>query len=48
MTIETEKLKTVRNFAAEKLVTPQTVYNWTKNGKAQLIIIDGVKFIKQS
>jgi predicted site-specific integrase-resolvase len=38
-------LKTVNNYAREKSVSTTTIYNWIKEGKVKVVIIDGVKFI---
>lgn len=43
--IDRTKLKTVRNYAVQKGVTPQQVYNWIKDKKVKAEIIDGVTFV---
>jgi hypothetical protein len=43
--IDRTKLKTVRNYALEKGVTAQQVYNWIKDKKVKSEMIDGVIFI---
>lgn len=39
------KLKTVKNFAVGEGVTPSYIYKLVKEGKMQLVLIDGVKFV---
>lgn len=43
--IDRRKLKTIRNFAKEKDITVQQIYNWIKDEKVKHTTIDGVKFI---
>jgi phage antirepressor YoqD-like protein len=43
--IDRTKLITVRNYAASKKVTTQQVYNWIKQQKVKIEVIDGVTFI---
>lgn len=43
--IDRTKLITVRNYAVQKRVTTQQVYNWIKQKKIKVEEIDGVKFI---
>lgn len=38
-------LKTVKNFAVSKNVTPSYIYKLVKEGRMELIMIDGVKFV---
>lgn len=38
-------LKTVKNFALGESVTPSYIYKLVKEGKMQLVLIDGVKFV---
>jgi hypothetical protein len=41
-------LKTVKNFAVGHNVTPSYIYKLVKEGKMQLVSIDGVKFVDGS
>lgn len=41
-------LKTVKNFAVGEGVTPSYIYKLVKEGKMQLVLIDGVKFVDTS
>lgn len=43
--IDRTKLITVKNYALQKGVTPQQVYNWINEKKVKEVVIDGVKFI---
>ncbi len=45
MRIDSNKLKTVSNFAKEKGFTRQHVYRLIKNNEINSIEIDGIKFI---
>lgn len=38
-------LKTVKNYALGQSVTPSYIYKLVKEGRMQLIMIDGVKFV---
>jgi hypothetical protein len=38
-------LKTVKNFAVGHNVTASYIYKLVKEGKMQLVMIDGVKFV---
>lgn len=43
--VDRTKLKTVSNYAKEKNVVRQTVYNWIEQGVLKSVEIDGVIFI---
>ena len=45
MTIETDRLATVANFARLKGVSVTAVYNWIAQNKERAVKIDGVSFI---
>jgi hypothetical protein len=45
--VDRTKLKTVTNYAKEKKVERQTVYNWIKQGLVTKVEIDGVIFVQQ-
>jgi hypothetical protein len=38
-------LKTVKNYALSERVTPSYIYKLVKEGKMDLVLIDGVKFV---
>jgi hypothetical protein len=38
-------LKTVKNYALGHDVTPSYIYKLVKEGKMELVMIDGVKFV---
>ena len=40
-----ELLQTVKNFALNHSVTPSYIYKLVKEGKMQLVMVDGVKFV---
>jgi len=48
MPVNTKWLKTVKNFALGEGVTASYIYKLVKEGKMQLIMIDGVKFVDTS
>lgn len=48
MQLNTKWLKTIKNFAIGEGVTPSYVYKLVKEGKMQLVMIDGVKFVDTS
>lgn len=39
------RLKTVKSKACDERVTPKTIYDRIRNGKYEVIVIDGMKFI---
>lgn len=39
------RLKTAKSKACDERVTPKTIYDRIRNGKYDVIVIDGVKFI---
>jgi hypothetical protein len=41
-------LKTVKNYALGEGVTPSYIYKLVKEGKMNLVLIDGVKFVDTS
>ena len=41
-------LKTVKNFALGFSVTPAYIYKLVKDGKMNLVLIDGVRFVDTS
>lgn len=41
-----DNLITVANYAKSKNVTPTWIYRLAKNGKVEIVEIDGVKFVK--
>lgn len=43
--IETDNLKTVRNYAESIKKTPAYLYKLEKENKMELVLIDGVKFV---
>lgn len=45
MKIESEILKTVKNFATREGVTPSYIYKLVKEGKMDLVLIDGIRFV---
>ena len=45
MRSEFKWLKTVKNYALGENITPSYIYKLVKEGKMQLIMIDGVKFV---
>lgn len=45
MSMNNKWLKTVKNFALGEGVTASYIYKLVKEGKMQLIMIDGVKFV---
>lgn len=45
MQLNTKWLKTIKNFALGEGVTPSYIYKLVKEGKMELIMIDGVKFV---
>lgn len=45
MTIETDRLATIANFARLKGVSVTAVYNWIAQNKERAVKIDGVSFI---
>lgn len=45
MIIETDNLKTVRNYAESISKTPAYIYKLEKEHKMDLVLIDGVKFV---
>ena len=45
MTVDTDRLVTVRHFADMMGVTTTSVYAWMAQGKAKGIRIDGVTFV---
>lgn len=45
MTIETDRLATIANFARLKGVSVTAVYHWIAQNKERSIKIDGVSFI---
>ena len=48
MNINTEKLRTIKNFAMKEKVTPSYIYKLIKEGKMSAVLIDGVQFIDVS
>ena len=48
MRSEFKWLKTVKNYALGESITPSYIYKLVKEGKMQLIMIDGVKFVDSS
>ena len=38
-------LQTVKNYAVNRNVTASYIYKLVKEGKMQLVVIDGVKFV---
>lgn len=38
-------LQTVKNYAVDRNVTASYIYKLVKEGKMQLVLIDGVKFV---
>lgn len=47
-TIKIQNLVTKPNYAIERGVTIQTVYNWIKEGKIKTIEFMGVEFLDRS
>lgn len=45
MQLNSKWLRTVKHFAISKDVTPSYIYKLVKEGKMELIMIDGVKFV---
>ena len=45
MKIETNNIKTIKNYAISKGWTPAYIYKMIKENKMQPIVIDGVQFI---
>lgn len=45
MQVNMKLLKTVKNYAVGHNVTASYIYKLVKEGKMQLIMIDGVKFV---
>lgn len=48
MRLNTNLLKTVKNFALSFGVTPAYIYKLVKQGKMTLVTVDGVKFVDTS
>lgn len=46
MRIEITNLQTVKNYAADRGVTPSYIYKLIREGKMSSIVIDGVIFIE--
>jgi len=45
--VDNSKLKTVKNYATERLITPQYIHKLVSEQKMEFYIIDGVKFIQE-
>jgi hypothetical protein len=45
MQFNSKWLKTIKNYALGEGVTPSYIYKLVKEGKMELIMIDGVKFV---
>lgn len=41
-------LKTVKNFAVSFSVTPAYIYKLVKEGRMELVLIDGIRFVDTS
>lgn len=48
MAINLKVLKTIKNFALGEGVTPSYIYKLVKEGKMQLVTIDGMRFVDVS
>jgi len=48
MQINSKVLKTIKHFALGEGVTPSYIYKLVKEGKMQLVMIDGMKFVDVS
>lgn len=48
MKMNTQWLKTIKNFALSAGVTPSYIYKLEKEHKMELVLIDGVKFVDTS
>jgi len=46
MKVETNYLRSVKNYAIDMGVTPSYIYKLEKQGKMILFLIDGVKFVE--
>ena len=46
MIVDTEDLVTIKTYADIQNVSTTTIYNWSLQGKLELVVIDNVKFIK--
>lgn len=45
MQLNSSVLKTIKNFATGHSVTPSYIYKLVKEGRMELVTIDGVKFV---
>ncbi len=45
MAIKINKLKTIKNYAAQEGITPAYIYKLIKEDKMECLMIDGVQFI---
>ena len=45
MRSEFKWLKTVKNYALGEHITPSYIYKLVKEGRMQLVLIDGVRFV---
>lgn len=45
MKVDRLSLRTIKNYAIDKKVTPSYIYKLIKTNKMEAIIIDGVQFI---
>lgn len=48
MAVNLKWLKTVKNFALGHNVTPAYIYKLVKEGRMELVTVDGVKFVDAS
>lgn len=44
--VDITELKTVGHYARIVDKDRQTIYNWIKEGKVKVVIIDGIKFVQ--
>ncbi len=45
MQLNSNVLKTIKNFALGHNVTPSYIYKLVKEGRMELVTIDGIKFV---
>lgn len=48
MKIETNNLKTIKNYALDNRITPSYVYKMIKQETLKAVVIDGVQFVDTS
>lgn len=48
MKVETNYLKTIKNYAVANKVTTTHIYNLVKSGEIEAVYIDGIQFIDTS